>query len=107
LFEFSLVCQGVKYDEKIPEILDLLSKDFQNDQEFFTKLLNEELKKNKKVREWIKNNLDFIDFPEVGSHCSESSQEDSSLTEKELKVENPNQNSELIRSNNDSNVDQF
>ncbi len=74
----NLICQRVKYDKwKIPEILDLLSKDFQNDQKFFTKLLNEELKKNKKVREWIKNNLDFIDLPEVGSHCSESSQEDS------------------------------
>jgi hypothetical protein len=61
----------------IPRILDLLSKDFQNDQEFFTKFLNEELKKNEEVREWIKNNLDFIDLPEIGSLCCESSQEDS------------------------------
>jgi hypothetical protein len=81
----NLFCQ--RRDWKIPEILDLLSKDFQNDQEFFTKLLNEELKKNEEVREWTKNN--------------------SSFTEKELKVENPNENSDLIRSNNDSNVDQF
>ncbi len=115
----NLFCQRLV--KKIPEILDLLSKDFQNDREFFTKLLNEELKKNEKVREWIKKNLDFIDLPEVGSHCSESSQEDSdsssdrysdkvsdsSFAEKELKSKNPNENSELIRSNNDSNVDQF
>jgi hypothetical protein len=59
----NLFCQRVWYKWKIPEILDLLSKNFQNDQEFFTKILNEELKKNKKVREWIKKNLDFIDFP--------------------------------------------
>ncbi len=62
---------------KISDILDRLSEDFQNDQEFFTKLLNEKLKKNEKVRKWTKNNLDFIDLPEVGSHCSESSQGDS------------------------------
>jgi hypothetical protein len=79
------VCR--RRDWKIPEILDRLSKDFKNDQEFLTKLLNEELKKNKEVREWIKKN--------------------SSLTEKELKAENPIENSDLIRSNNDSNVDQF
>jgi hypothetical protein len=36
-----------------------------------------------------------------------SKDSDSSFTEKELKVENPNENSELIRSNNDSNVDQL
>ncbi len=115
----NLVCQ--RRDWRIPEILGLLSKGFQNDQEFFTKLLNEELKENEKVREWIKNNLDFIDLQEVSNHCSESSQEDSdssidrysdedqdsSFTEKELKVENPIENSDLIRSNNDSNVDQF
>ncbi len=70
----NLFCQGVKYEWKIPKILNLLSKDFQNDREFFTKLLNEELKKNEKVREWIKKN--------------------SSFTEKELKVENPNENSD-------------
>jgi hypothetical protein len=73
----NLFCQRVEDDWEIPEILDLLSKDFQNDREFFTKLLNEELKKNEKVRKWIKKNLDFIDLPEVGSHCSESSQGDS------------------------------
>jgi hypothetical protein len=115
----NLVCQ--RFEWIIPKILDLLSKDFQNDREFFTKLFNEKLKKNKKVRKWTKKNLDFIDLPEAGSHCSDSSQEDSdfsidiysnensdsSFTEKKLKVENPNKNSDLIRSNNDSNVDQF
>jgi hypothetical protein len=59
----NLVCQLVEDEWKIPEILNLLSKEFQNDREFFTKLLNEELKKNKKVREWIKKKLDFIDLP--------------------------------------------
>jgi hypothetical protein len=71
----NLVCQ--RREKKIPKILGFLSEDFQNDQEFFTNLLNDELKKNKKVRKWIKKNLDFIDLPEVGSPCSESSQEDS------------------------------
>jgi hypothetical protein len=61
----NLICQ--RDDWRIPEILDLLSEVFQNGQEFFTKLLNEELKKNKKVRKWTKNNLNFIDLPEVGS----------------------------------------
>jgi hypothetical protein len=61
----NLVCQRDKWN--IQKILDRLSKDFQNDQEFFTKLLNEELKKNEKVREWIKIFLDFIDLPEVSS----------------------------------------
>jgi hypothetical protein len=110
----NLFCQRVECE--IPGILDLLSKDFRYDQEFFTKLLNEELKENEKVRKWIKNNLDFIDLREVGSHCSKSSQEDSdsssdrysdedsdsSFTEKELKVENTKENSDLLRSNNDS-----
>jgi hypothetical protein len=70
----NLICQRVWDEKKIPEILDLLSKDFQNNHEFFTKLLNEGLKKNEKVREWFKKNLVFIDLPEVGSHCSETSQ---------------------------------
>jgi hypothetical protein len=109
----NLVCQRARFDWIIPGILKILSKDFQNDHEFFTKLLNEELKKNWNAKEWSKKNLDFIDLTEVGSHCSESSQEDSdsssdrysdessdsSFTEKELKVENPNENSDLIRSN--------
>jgi hypothetical protein len=72
----NLVCQRFRFEWDIPKIFDLLLKDFQNDQEFFAKLFSEELKKNKKVRKWIKNNLDFIDLPEVGSPCSESSQED-------------------------------
>jgi hypothetical protein len=59
----NLVCQ--RYEKKIPGILDLLLEDFQNDQEFFTKLLNEELKKNEKVRNWTKKNLDFIDLSET------------------------------------------
>jgi hypothetical protein len=50
----NLICQRGEDEWKIPKILDLLSKDFQNDREFFTKLLNEELKKNEKVRKWIK-----------------------------------------------------
>jgi hypothetical protein len=108
----NLVCQ--KDEEKIPKILGLLSKDFQNDREFFTKLFNEELKKNKKVRKWIKKNLDFIDLPDEESQSkSKPNQEDSdsswdlmgsrrtvdsdsSFTEKESKVENPNENSEII-----------
>jgi hypothetical protein len=68
----NLFCQRVINDKEISETLDLLSKDFQNDREFFTKLLNEELKKNEKVKKWIRKNLDFIDLSEVGSRCSES-----------------------------------
>ncbi len=48
-----------------------------------------------------------MDQKEFGFYWSESSQEDSSFTEKELNVENPNENSDLIRSNNDSNVGQL
>jgi hypothetical protein len=51
----NLVCQ--RQGKKISGILKLLSKDFQNDREFFRKLLNDELKKNKKVRKWIEKNL--------------------------------------------------
>ncbi len=84
----NLVCQRVRFEKKIPEILNLLSKDFQNDREFFTKLFNEVLKKNEEVREWIKNNLDFIDLSEVGSPCSESSQEDSDSSSARFSDEN-------------------
>jgi hypothetical protein len=40
-------------DQKITEILDFLSKVFQNDRDWVEKLFNEKLKKNEEVKEWM------------------------------------------------------
>jgi hypothetical protein len=54
------ICMNLVF--QIPEILDLLLKVFQNDQEFFTKLLNQELRESIKVREWMMSRLNVTDF---------------------------------------------
>jgi hypothetical protein len=59
---FNLVFQRRGDYYKILEILDDLLKVFQNDQEFFTKLLNEELRESIKVREWMVSRLNITDF---------------------------------------------
>jgi hypothetical protein len=66
----NLICQSA-YEKEISKVLDLLLKDFQNDQEFFKKLLNGELKKNETVRKWIENNLNFIDLPQNASQSND------------------------------------
>ncbi len=66
----NLICQSA-YEKEISKVLDLLLKDFQNDQEFFKKLLNDELKKNETVRKWIENNLNFIDLPQNASQSND------------------------------------
>jgi ankyrin repeat protein len=45
------------------QILDKLFKDFQNDQDFFTKLIKEKLKKNREVENFMKNKYNN-DLPE-------------------------------------------
>jgi hypothetical protein len=47
----NLICD--KKDQKITEILDFLSKVFQNDRDSLKKLFNEKLKKNEEVKEWM------------------------------------------------------
>jgi hypothetical protein len=58
---FNLIC---KKDRKITEILDFLSKVFQNDRDSLKKLFNKKLRENEELKEWMgKNNLnvDLLD----------------------------------------------
>jgi hypothetical protein len=55
----NLICD--KKDQKITEILDFLSKIFQNDRDSLKKLFNEKLRENEEVKEWMgKNNFELI-----------------------------------------------
>jgi hypothetical protein len=52
----NLICD--RKDQKITEILDFLSKIFQNDRDGLQKLFNEKLRENQEVKEWMdKNNF--------------------------------------------------
>jgi hypothetical protein len=52
----NLICD--RKDQKITEILDFLSKVFQNDRNWHKKLFNEELRENWEVKKWMgKNNF--------------------------------------------------
>jgi hypothetical protein len=67
----------------VSNILDLLFKDFQNDQDFFTVLFNAKSKKNQIVKNWMKNKLgvEFEDENEnskVLGACEEKDGESSS-----------------------------
>ncbi len=53
----NLICD--RKDQKITEILDFLSKVFQNDRNSLKKLFNEKLRENEEVKEWMgKNNFE-------------------------------------------------
>jgi hypothetical protein len=57
----NLICD--KKDQKVTEILDFISKVFQNDRDWLKKLFNKKLRENQEVKEWMgKNNfnLDFV-----------------------------------------------
>ncbi len=56
----NLICD--RKDQKITEILDFLSKVFQNDRNWLKKLFNEELRKNEEVKEWMGKNNFNVDF---------------------------------------------
>jgi hypothetical protein len=58
----NIICEK-QNDEHVTNILDTLFKDFQNDRDFFTKLINEKSKKNQKVKDFVKFKLNN-DFPE-------------------------------------------
>jgi hypothetical protein len=52
----NLICD--KRDQKITEILDFISKVFQNDRDSLKKLFNEKFRENEEVKEWMgKNNF--------------------------------------------------
>ncbi len=55
----------------VTEILDTLFKDFQNDQDFFAKLINEKSKKNRRVKDFMKNKFKK-DLPEEQTRRSNS-----------------------------------
>jgi hypothetical protein len=58
-----------KKDQKITEILDFLSKVFQNDRDWLWKLFNRKLRQNQKVKEWMRKN-NFNDY--FFEDCEES-----------------------------------
>jgi hypothetical protein len=68
----NLICD--REDPKITEILDFLSKVFQNDRDSFKKLFNKKLRKNQEVKEWMGKNNFNADLSE-DSEESESDKE--------------------------------
>jgi hypothetical protein len=59
----NLICD--EKDQKITEILDFLSKVFQNDRDWLKKLFNKKLRGNEEVKEWMgKNNFNLDLFEE-------------------------------------------
>jgi ABC-type phosphate/phosphonate transport system ATPase subunit len=69
----NIICENSKkrnsYD--LTKILDILFKDFQNDQDFFGKLINEKSKKNREVKDFMKNKFKK-DLPEDQTRRSKS-----------------------------------
>jgi hypothetical protein len=61
----NIICEKLADDwyQKITQTLDILFKDFQNDQDFFTKLINEKSKKNRQIKDFMKDKFD-IDLSE-------------------------------------------
>jgi hypothetical protein len=57
-------------NQKLTEILDFLSKVFQNDRNWLKKLFNEELRENEEVKEWMGKNNFNLDF--LQEDCEES-----------------------------------
>ncbi len=55
----NIICERFKrgYVWNITFILDTLFEDFQNDRDFFAELINEKSKKNRKVKDFMKNKL--------------------------------------------------
>jgi hypothetical protein len=49
-------------DQKITEILDFLSKIFQNDRDSLEKLFNKKSRENEEVKEWMGKNNFYLDF---------------------------------------------
>jgi hypothetical protein len=60
-----------KKDQKITEILDFLSKVFQNDRDSLKKLFNKKLRKNEEVKEWMGKNNFNVDLFEEDSEESD------------------------------------
>jgi hypothetical protein len=60
-------------DQKLTEILDFLSKIFQNDRDSFKKLLNEKLRENEEVKEWMGKNYWNVDSHQTEDENSEDS----------------------------------
>ncbi len=68
----NLICD--EKDQKITEILDFLSKVFQNDRKWLKKLFNRKLRKNEEVKEWMgKNNFNVDLFDEESEESDEGS----------------------------------
>jgi hypothetical protein len=65
----NIICES--YGWRVTVILDTIFKDFQKDQDFFTKLINEKSKKNRLVKEFIKSKLKRV-LPEEQTRRSNS-----------------------------------
>jgi hypothetical protein len=54
----NIICERSKRrDRHVTSVLDTLFRNFQNDQDFFTKLINEKSKKNREVKDFMKHKL--------------------------------------------------
>jgi thymidylate kinase len=69
----NLICD--RKDQKITEILDFLSKVFQNDRDSLEKLFNRKLRENEEVKEWMGKNNFNLDLFEGSDDNSESDEE--------------------------------
>jgi hypothetical protein len=88
----NLICD--KKDQKITEILDFLSKIFQNDRDWLKKLFNEELRENEEVKEWMeKNNFNVDLFGED----SDENVENSEISESDQEVGNDSYSDEIFQ----------
>jgi hypothetical protein len=101
----NLICD--EKDQKITEILDFLSKVFQNDRDWLKKLFNRELKKNEEVKEWMGKNNFNIDFFVENENVedSEISKLDQELRDENYSSEDSDSSSDEISQNLPSQVD--
>jgi hypothetical protein len=90
----NLICD--KKDQKITEILDFLSKVFQNDRNSLKKLFNEKLRKNEEVKEWMGENNFNVDLI-----VEDENVEDSEISKSDQEVGDENYSSEDSDSSSD------
>ncbi len=90
----NLICD--EKDQKITEILDFLSKVFQNDRNWLKKLFNKKLRENEEVKEWMgKNNFNVDLFVE------DENVEDSEISKSDQEAGDENYSSEDSDSSSD------
>ncbi len=98
----NLICD--RKDQKITEILDFLSKVFQNDRDSLKKLFNEKLRENWEVKKWMgKNDFNFDLF--VEEYVEDSKESDQEVGDENYSSDSSDSSSDEISQNPRSVVD--